>query len=316
MVTTRDAEDAVTALDALPAVTAVEPIAGGSNDSFHIDTTDGRFVAKFNTFSLHETFRAEARILRFLDAHTDLPVPELVAIEAGSTTRPAPFFVTRYIDGAAPTPLTEYYQPHLPRRMGFIVMLLGLFEDDELTGYGRIEPNGPDGVLSADGDSWREYYAGYVRDVLDDAEWTAPEFAREYIDAIRDAFEARVDAVPAHPDSAIILPDFRLDNLLVDDQRVAGVLDFERADIGDPHLTLANTHYLLGRGLHDSTRERLRDDLAEGHVGWMSEEKARVYRLGALAKEVRAFDHWWKDATDDEYERHAERLKTDLDAAI
>lgn len=319
MVRTEEARDAYANTD-LPAAEAVEAIPDGSNDSFHVQTAGDAadYVMKFNTFSKFRTFKAEVRVLRFLRNHSGLPVPEVVEVHEDISTRPAPFFITRYIDGESPPPLDDLYQPRIIRQMGFATLALDTLPEEQLDGYGRIQPYGsnPDRLVARE-DSWRRYYADYVDGVLGHAERMTPDRFQPYVEPLREAIFDRLDTVPKEPDPAVILPDFRLANLLVsDDRRVVGVLDFERADLGDAHLALANTHYLLSRGLSDAQSERVREDLAEGFAGWMEDEKYETYRLGALAKEVRAFDHWWDDLPDDEYEGHADRLQAALDDAL
>lgn len=296
--------------------TDVTRISGGINETFYIDTNNSRYVVKFNTFSPYTDFLAELKLLNFLDNRTLLPTPTVTHTATDRTHELEPFFVMECLPGERPTAFVDRYTPRIARQMGFIISRLDTLPEDATSGgYGRITPESDDRTVVASGmDSWREYYQTYVQSVLDGANRMAPDEFQPYLDSANDALDDYLPAVPETPNPAIMLPDFRLGNILVDDnQTVSGVLDFERAAIGDAQFTLINTEYLLSRRLATPTQRRVKDDLHEGFVHWPDADVADAYRFGAVLREVRGFDYWWDDASDDVYQTNLNRVCETLD---
>ncbi|WP_019630327.1 phosphotransferase family protein [Actinomadura atramentaria] len=169
----------------------------------------------------------EHRVMSAL-AGTGVPVPRTHLLCADPDVIGAPFTVMELVDGASYAgaddlaPLGPDRVRALADRM--VAALAALHAVDPaavgLAGLGR-----PDGYVRRQVERWRR-------------QWEASK-TRELPAA--DALYARLAAaVPARSDAAVVHGDYRLDNLLVDgDDRVAAVLDWEMATLGDPLTDLA-----------------------------------------------------------------------------
>jgi len=274
--------------DALPADASVDrtvPIDAGTNDVFRVETCVGDRVVKFNTYSEFATMAAEVEIYRLL-ADTDVPVPGVV--DADLDSDPA-YFVMEALSGAPPTEA----RPALAEQMGETLRAFASVPDVE--GYGRLhhEPDAPHS-LAASADTWREYVEWYVDHILSRY---CDRFA-DLVDPVRDVVVDRLDAVPREPDPAVAYHDFRPANVHVADGEIVGVVDIERADLGDIRYTLVETEYLLTRHRPDRA-DRLRRALYAG-FGTDPDERVRTcYRALAVAREIRGFDAWWDDGADE-----------------
>jgi aminoglycoside phosphotransferase (APT) family kinase protein len=181
--------------------------------------------------SAHNVVR-EARLLRAL-ARTDVPVPDVLAVCDDATVIGAPFYVMSRLDGhvvtdTIPAPLDT---PADRRRMGeeLIDALVQLHGADwaavGLEGFGR-----PSGYLERQlrtfGSLWD---ANRTRDV-------------PALDAVTAWLAARA---PESGAATLVHGDYRLGNAMFAPDapaRIAGILDWEMATIGDP---LADLGYLL-----------------------------------------------------------------------
>lgn len=258
----------------------------GTNAVYRVETAAGSYVVKFNTFSEFDAMAAEVQIYRLL-SDADLPVPRVVDAVLDPDGGPA-YFVMEALPGEPPAAAT----PSLARQMGACLPEFGSISGD-FGGYGRLHYD-PDSSppLSTHSESWRAYVEWYVDHIL--AKPT--DRFRDLVDPIRTAVTDRLDAVPHEPDPAIAYHDFRPANVHVDDAGdLVGVLDLERADLGDVRYTLVETAYLLARHRPDDDAERLRRALYEGFGAEPAEPLRTCYRALAVAREIRGFDFWYDD---------------------
>src|SRR5688500_8305731 len=154
---------------------------------------------------------------------TDVPVPETFALCEGETVIGAPFYVMERVSGTPYSRATQLESLGTDRtrviteRMIDTLVALHAVDpaDVGLGDFGR-----PDGYLERQVRRWKKQ--------LDASR------SRE-IDGM-DALIARLENVPTGGDATIVHGDFRLDNLLVDDEAdtVNAVLDWEMSTLGDP----------------------------------------------------------------------------------
>ena len=177
----------------------------------------------------HDVLR-EARLLTAL-APTDVPSPQVLATAAAGELLDVPVFVMDFVDGAVITEKTP-----APR-------------DDEGLRR-RIAESLVDTLAALHAVPWREVG---LSDFGKPHEFNARQLRRMRSlvavgDAVPKSFTALDDWLHAHlpPESgtSVVHNDFRIGNMIVDPGtgRVAAVLDWELATIGDP---LADLGYLL-----------------------------------------------------------------------
>jgi aminoglycoside phosphotransferase (APT) family kinase protein len=168
----------------------------------------------------------EHRVMAAL-ADTAVPVPRMVAMCDNTEVIGAPFYV---MDRVAGTPYSraEQLRPLGPERTRLITeRMVDTLVDLHAIDYrsiGLAEFGRPDGYLERQVRRWKKQ--------LDASR------SREL--AGMDELVASLDAnLPASGEGTIVHGDYRLDNLLVEDDEVTAVLDWEMSTLGDPLTDLA-----------------------------------------------------------------------------
>jgi len=220
----------------------VERIAGGTQNVLL------RFRRGARTFVLRrppphkransdETMRREARVLAAL-AGTDVPHPALIAACGDEAVLGAAFYLMEPVTGFNPT--TGLPEPHRsdPDRQRAI----GLSMADGIAAVGRVDVRAvglgdfgkPDGWLERQVDRWRSHLASY-----DAMEGYAGPAGIPDVDRVATWLEARR---PARWTAGLIHGDFHFANVLVhpEEGRLAAIVDWELATLGDPLLDLGH----------------------------------------------------------------------------
>ncbi|UZG59943.1 phosphotransferase family protein [Rhodococcus opacus] len=182
----------------------------------------------------------EARVMSALAA-TPVPVPRIVTTCADPDVLGAPFFVMEHVDGRVLRTDSDFktLSPADAQHVAedFIDVLAALHQlrpaDVGLTDFGR-----PEGFAARQVRLWaRQRESSWVRDVPGMTELGA----------------ALAEKVPSPATASVIHGDYRLDNMVLNlaDQRVAAVLDWELATVGDPlmDLGLAYVYWIGWAGL-------------------------------------------------------------------
>jgi len=207
-------------------------IAGGRSNLTY-EVTDGRatwIVRRPPLGHVLATAHDMAREFRVMSAlrDTEVPVPSTYALCEDEGVVGAPFYVMERVAGTPYRNATEL-QPLGAERtraisIGLIDILATLHEVDPaavgLGDFGR-----PEGFLARQVRRWRKQLdASYSRDL-----------------PAADELHARLTAnVPPETAPGVVHGDYRLDNVLVDDNdRPVAVIDWEMATIGDPLTDLA-----------------------------------------------------------------------------
>ncbi len=169
----------------------------------------------------------EYRVMAALQA-TDVPVPRTLGLCADEDVLGAPFYVMERVEGR-PYRFVGDIAPLGTERTRSISLALV----DTLAALHAVDPGEvglsdfgrPEGFLSRQVNRWKKQLdASRTRDL-----------------PLVDELYARLSAgVPAESAAGIVHGDFRLDNVLVDDRdRMAAVIDWEMATLGDPLTDLA-----------------------------------------------------------------------------
>lgn len=180
----------------------------------------------------HDMLR-EARLLSALEG-TGVPVPQVLAVAQANDVLDVPFYVMTHVEGVVATTATPG-----PLRTPEHRRALGLAMIDTLAALHAVEwrARGLGALGRPEGFNARHLkrMAGLV--ALPDG-GMPEEFAEVY--------EWLTAHVPTEAGAAIVHNDFRLGNLILGPEppaRIAAVLDWELATVGDPLLDLA---YFLG----------------------------------------------------------------------
>lgn len=305
--------DVVDAPGALPS-SALTAVGDGVNDVFVVDPPGSdadRFVLKVGTFSSTAGLRGGVAAARALRAYTDLPVPAVLAFDAGTDDRP-PAVATEYCDGeplaAGFDDVANLTDPARVSLVGGVVAALDALPADAATGYGNVQ-----GVETVDGrphltaahdgfDDWIGAYAvkHFESPVSHPAIERVAPAALEY-------FQDERHRLPSDPKPSVVLTDFSPENLLAPGGRppetvagLAGVVDLERAKLGPARFTAVNLEYLLARDLDDPTPVQ---DALYGQLPFGPEFALRdLYRLVSLSRPLSALEVW-ADPESDAFDR-------------
>lgn len=202
-------------------------IAGGrSNLTYEISTGTDCYILRRPPLghvlaTAHDMAR-EYRVMKALQ-NTDVPVPTMYALCADPGVLGAPFYVMERVEGMPYRRAVELERLGVARtaavsaRMVDTLASLHHINPDEvgLGDFGHVP-----GFLARQVNRWsKQLHASHSRPLPGAAE-LAERLARE---------------LPEQSEPGIVHGDFRLDNLLVDrEDRVAAVIDWEMATLGDP----------------------------------------------------------------------------------
>jgi aminoglycoside phosphotransferase (APT) family kinase protein len=179
-------------------------------------------------------------------APTALPVPAPVLLCTDATVLGAPFYLMRHVPGAVLRARADTVAlgPDACRTLGhrLVDVLADLHSlDPEAVGLGEF--GRPDGYLTRQVARWRKQ--------LDASRSRA-------VPGIDELYEGLAASIPESTRSSLIHGDYRLDNVIVDTTgtgdgpRIAAVLDWEMATLGDPLADLGLlVIYTRGRGEDD-----------------------------------------------------------------
>ena len=209
-----------------------EVIAGGkSNLTYAVTDGHDRWIVRRPPLghvlaTAHDMSR-EFRVMSALHT-TDVPVPRTYALCADDTVLGSPFYVMELVEGrpykhaSELVPLGPVRTRVISERLvDTLVTLHGIDPVD----VGLVDFGRPTGFLGRQVRRWRQQLqASYTRDL-----------------PLAEDLHSRLAAnVPEEVATGIVHGDFRLDNVLMDEQdRPAAVIDWEMATLGDPLTDLA-----------------------------------------------------------------------------
>ncbi|MET8426232.1 phosphotransferase family protein [Nocardia sp. NPDC004860] len=192
-----------------------------------------------------ESIVAQADALRAVRRHSDVPVPEVLAVEPDATVLGAPFFLMEFVDGRVPPDFPSYH------RSGWVADLVPSERTAvwwaALTALERLHSITADTADLPDlGPAGPAAQVRYWSDALD--------FYRCADDpVIRRAQRWLAGNIPVPRSPYVLLwGDARLGNIIYRDTEVAALVDWEMTGYGEPESDLAWFLYLdrhLSRGI-------------------------------------------------------------------
>jgi aminoglycoside phosphotransferase (APT) family kinase protein len=203
----------------------VEAVWGGETHPLVI-----RVAPTTYTVFLDADFEAQYRVMRALDQHTDVPMPEMLAFEPDTTWLGAPFSLMRRVEGEAAADRPAYTEE------GWIV-------DATPEQQARLYESGLQAMAKVHAADWQALGLHFVdRDEFEYVEqyyaWALKESEDEnpILDSALAWVRANRPAPAAEP--TLCWGDARPGNLLFRDFEVVAVLDWEMVEIGDPLMDL------------------------------------------------------------------------------
>ncbi len=280
------------------------------------ETPDGptRVVLKVQDFLDPVSFRPEPRLMRLVAARTEIPVPEILAMDLDDGEFP-PYFVMNYVEGdqvAALDDVTDAALERVAREAGDHLAQIhematwdaygSLRHEDDVDDYDGRTPGGL-AVMGPTG-SWRDSLEAGANGQLDRF---GDRFA-DLADALRDAAVEVLADVPDDPRTSLVNGDYRFGNLLVDADsgETRAVLDWGNQFTGDPAYDRVKTEdYLCGFARRDDPRRVLvRDAIREGYRRRrplsLDEDRRDAYLLHSRIPALAWFDLWYGDTANPE----------------
>ncbi|WP_433249410.1 phosphotransferase family protein [Actinomadura nitritigenes] len=236
-----------------PGLTARVVSGGKSNLTYAVsDGTTTRIVRRPPLGHVQATAHDMAREFTVMSAlaGTAVPVPRVFALCRDDAVLGAPFYVMEQVTGTAYR-RREQLEPLGPERTRRVALeMIGVLAELHAVvpaAVGLADFGRPAGFLARQVRRWgRQLDGSRTRDLPD-------------ADALLRRLQAGVSArAPGREEAAIVHGDYRLDNLLVRDDRVAAVIDWEMATLGDPLTDLAlllvyDRLSWISRGASDAT---------------------------------------------------------------
>lgn len=210
-------------------ISGLRPLAGGASSlTFAGDLADRRVVVKVappgRAPIAHRDVLRQARIIHALQG-TAVPVPEILFDDAGEPPETPPLFVMSFLQGTSVEPLFDTddagSEPVVAARFRRAARTLGELHRLSPTELGLIGE--PVIAPGAEVEKWCR-----TLETVDPA--LAPGWGQ-----VADALRA---STPPPVSSAIVHGDFRLGNLLADEQDITAVIDWEIWSVGDPRVDL------------------------------------------------------------------------------
>ncbi|MNP20435.1 Phosphotransferase enzyme family protein [compost metagenome] len=173
-----------------------------------------------------------------------LPVPRVLAYDTSRRLVASDYFFMEYLEG---TPYDKLKPSLSPEEREAIELQLGQY-NRTINGI-RGERFGPFLAPAAAGISWFEVFLGMIRDVLEDGREMALEFPVPANDIITQVENSR-NALDEVKEPRLVHWDLWAGNVFVQEGRISGIIDFERAIWGDPLIEA----YFRGRTMTEAFR--------------------------------------------------------------
>jgi aminoglycoside phosphotransferase (APT) family kinase protein len=217
-------------------LTGVELIAGGrSNLTYRLDFGDQRLVLRRPPLghvlpTAHDMSR-EYRVLTALHG-TDIPVARPVAFCSDTEIIGSPFYLMEYVDGLVLRTPQDGAQvsPDQARMLSeLLTSMMAAIHGTDLAAVGLDAFGHPEGFMARQLARWQK-------------QWELSK--TQEVPGFDDLVRRLSDGLPANAGGTLVHGDYRLDNMLVvlgDQPRIAAVVDWEMATLGDPLADLGLT---------------------------------------------------------------------------
>ncbi|PYE47494.1 aminoglycoside phosphotransferase family protein [Paenibacillus barcinonensis] len=222
-----------------------ELIDGWANQAYNIKLSGGEnIVLKIAPSAATQMMRceqdlmtAEVQALRLVAKLGDVPVPKVLVYDDSLTKAPAPYFIMEFMSGVPynqiKAQLTQEEQDGVEQQLGVYNRRINEIKGEQ---FGYF--SGKDRQRA----TWREAFLMLMEDMLADGEAAEVEIGMNY-DALRRLIEGKSDALDEVTESVLISWDLWDGNVLVQDNQITGIIDFERSLWGDPLMEHYFSHF-------------------------------------------------------------------------
>lgn len=224
-----------------------EPIVGTETLTYVVRRKEGRasYVAQIAPTGGAERLAVRAALTRYLEDQSNIPIPSIVTADTSMESFPFPYVLAEYVDGETfdgPDTLRSMEQERRQSIMRSVGKVLGaLHSEFAFEGFGSVKPvSGRRVAVDQPMNDWSEYYT---------SRWEEQYSNANDLDTPVDhlatrAFSFLMDAnsyIDHEPKPALCHNDLRFDNVVVTKDRIAGVLDWGVAIVGDPATDIIKT---------------------------------------------------------------------------
>ena len=210
-------------------VESAQSLGGGMyNDSFVLDCQGGRYVLRLappdeepKLFYEKKMMRSEPGIHRVVNEQTSVPAPSVVHYDFSREFIDRDFLIMEYLPGRS--------GPFDKSDLGDYVRQIHDIRGDC---YGYPDREAPTG------ENWTDLFHRYVEMIFDDC-LRAGAIDRDEHARFLSLYNERWDAMTDDVEPCLLHLDLWSANILTQDGRITGILDFDRGLYGDPELEFA-----------------------------------------------------------------------------
>ncbi|MBC5793182.1 MAG: phosphotransferase [Nanohaloarchaea archaeon] len=280
----------------------------GLNSVYRIYSGKKKFIVKVHTNENleSENFKAEPLIYDAIQEKTDVPSPKV--IHESLDDEEFSFYVMELIEGENPGPRRKNLEMETLEDLIFEYgKILGeIHREIGFESYGELEGSTDGPTVRDSSENWRDELSEIFhvyRDIVED-EWDNPP---------KMEIPDNLGCIPERPKPSLIHVDNRLDNLLVEDNRITGFIDWSFTRTGHNEYDLIRAEYLLIdydlRFLSETKKERLKESLFGGYREEIDLDKdsgfkarRQLYRYAPVFWLAAGFQSWGQDLEKDAYQ--------------
>lgn len=168
-------------------------------------------------------------------------------------------------------------------------------------------PNPLTGFREGEHSNWQVFTDDYVQGTLD---MTESDLFQPL--AARASSMLDTDVFPEQPDSRLLHLDFKTENIIIDAESEAYVIDFDDAKYGDPRLDLIYARFLMSKK-GEEVEETFMQGYRDVRDPEMTDEIEENYSLLALMRDLRGAEWCLKNDRDVDLEEWRRGLEGELD---
>lgn len=271
------------------------------NTIYEFEANNRSYVVKVCTNEKNEIgwFRAEPEIYRMISEKTSVPSPNVIFKDFSEERCENCFYVMEKLPGKNPDKIKQ----ELSREtLGKIIYQYGeilgeIHNSTSFDHYGLLEAD-ENGHLETEDDAekWGRSLEGKIdawKDIIQE-DWENPIEIDTPKQAIR-------EKVPEDPGATLIHSDNRLDNLLIQNDRITGFIDWSHPATGHNEYDLARAEYLLidwdlsqkNKEVKDYCRKKLYEGYQETNtIKEGFDDRKQVYRYATAVWLAAGFANW------------------------
>lgn len=227
------------------------------------------------------------------------PVPEILEYSED------PFYVVyERIEGTLLEDREEFNKSGYLKAIKGAGRALAKIHQTEGVGYGKP---GREDLETGEFEEWKEFVEEYSRGAVSYAE---SELFESIAEKAADILE--IDSLPDSPVSRILHMDYTPDNIIIDEDFEATVIDFDGAYYGDPRLDLMYAKLIMSKR-DEEIAEAFMDGYRDEREPELTEDLERNYTALAVLRDVRGGEWCLRNDKDVDLEEWSQGLESVLE---